>query len=42
MLYFPKLNILNLEFYGLWDFKDVGGGVRGFGELTVVVLNQDL
>jgi hypothetical protein len=42
MLYFPKLNILNLGFYGLWDFTDVGGGgVRGLGELAAGVLNQD-
>jgi len=29
MLYFPKLNILNHGFHGLWDFTDVGGGVFG-------------
>jgi hypothetical protein len=36
MLYFPKLNILNHGFYGLWDFTDVGGGVlEAWGSLQL-------
>jgi hypothetical protein len=27
MLYFPKSNVLNHGFYGLWDFAVFGGGV---------------
>jgi hypothetical protein len=43
MLYFPKLNVLNHGFYGLWDFAVFGGRFWfGFGALSAGVLNQDL
>ena len=42
MLYFPKLNILNYEFYGLRDFTVFGGRFSfGFEALSAGVLNQD-
>ena len=43
MLYFPKLNILNHGFYGLWDFTDVfSDTLSGFWCAFNRVLNQDL